>query len=132
MNVDLAPVLARLREAWPELLAAYAFGSRVSGTARHDSDLDLAVLLPGRADPIRLFELSGPLADVVGCPVDLLDLRSASTVMQWQVVHTGQRLWAQPLEADLFECLVRSEKLALDEARAPLIDDILRRGRVHA
>ena len=33
-------------QAWlPGLLAVYGFGSRVQGTARPDSDLDMAVLL---------------------------------------------------------------------------------------
>ena len=37
------PAIVRLlRERLPSLLAVHAFGSRVQGTARHDSDLDLA------------------------------------------------------------------------------------------
>jgi len=74
------------------LMAVYAFGSRTQGTAGPHSDLDLAVLVAGYADPLALWALSGDLADVAGCPVDLLDLRAASTVMQHQVITTGQRL----------------------------------------
>jgi uncharacterized protein len=127
------PVVSALRAAWPDALAVYAFGSRVGGEARADSDLDLAVLLPGYADPLALWSLGGDLAATLGCDIDLLDLRSASTVMQHQVLTTGQRLWARDaLAADLFECYVMSEKLDLDAARAPLLADIQREGRIHA
>lgn len=128
---ETGPVVQMLRAAWPEVLAVYAFGSRVSGTAQADSDLDLAVLVAGYADPLQLWELSGLLADVVGCHVDLLDLRAASTVMQYQVLTTGLRLWARDPEAGLFECYVMSEKLAFDEARAGLLADIARDGSIY-
>ena len=70
-----------LQAQLPGLLAVYAFGSRVHGVATPQSDLDLAVLVAGYADVHQLWSLSGELADVAGCPVDLLDLRAASTVM---------------------------------------------------
>ncbi len=75
--------------------------------------------------------MAGKLADVVGCPMDLLDLRAASTVMQYQVITTGQRLWSVGLPVGLFETYVLSEKMALDEARAPLMADIQRTGKIH-
>jgi uncharacterized protein len=78
-----------------------------------------------------LWDVSAQLADRLGCEVDLLDLRAASTVMQYQVLQTGRRLWGDALQAGLFECYVLSEKLALDEARAPLLRDIERRGSVY-
>lgn len=116
----------------PELLAIYAFGSRVQGTADARSDLDLAVLVAGYADPQTLWELSGALAELAGCPVDLLDLRAASTVMQHQILTTGQRWWARDAQAALFEAAMLSEKTALDTARAGLLADLQREGRIHA
>lgn len=125
-------VVPALRAAFPEALAVYAFGSRAQGVARADSDLDLAMLQPGYADPLALWSLGGELAAALGCDVDLLDLRAASTVMQHQVLTTGQRLWARDaLAAGLFECYVLSEKLDLDAARAPLLADIQREGSIH-
>lgn len=126
------PVLAAIGARFPQTIAVYAFGSQVSGTAGRDSDLDLAVLVAGYADPLTLWELASELADVCGCPVDLLDLRAASTVMQYQVITTGQRLWSTGLDAGLFECYVLSEKTALDTARAPLMADIQATGKIHA
>ncbi len=113
------------------LLGIYAFGSRTRGTAGPDSDLDLAVLVAGYADPVALWQLAGDLADVAGCPVDLLDLRAASTVMQYQVITTGQRWWAADATAPLFEAAMLSEKTELDSARAKLMAIIGLEGKVH-
>lgn len=115
----------------PGLLGIYAFGSRTRGTAGPDSDLDLAVLVAGYADPVALWQLAGDLADVAGCPVDLLDLRAASTVMQHQVITTGQRWWAADATAPLFEAAMLSEKTELDSARAKLMAIIGLEGKVH-
>jgi predicted nucleotidyltransferase len=125
-------LVALIRTRFPLTLAIYAFGSQVQGNANAKSDLDLAVLVAGYADPLALWDVSGQLADVAGCQVDLLDLRAASTVMQYQVITTGRRLWSAGLQADLFECFVLSEKTALDEARAPLLADIAATGRIYA
>ena len=116
-------VVPILQARVPQLLAIYAFGSRVTGTAGPESDLDLAVLVAGYADPLALFELAGDLAEVVGCAVDLLDMRAASTVMQYQIMTTGQRWWASDVQAALFEAMVLSEKTALDAARAGVLSD---------
>lgn len=125
-------LVALIRTRFPLTLAIHAFGSQVQGNANAKSDLDLAVLVAGYADPLALWDVSGQLADVAGCQVDLLDLRAASTVMQYQVITTGRRLWSAGLQADLFECFVLSEKTALDEARAPLLADIAATGRIYA
>lgn len=132
--MDALPVAAlvdHLRRHLPALLAVYGFGSRVQGMAGADSDLDLAVLVAGRADVLQLWSLSGDLADLAGCPVDLIDLRSASTVMQYQVITTGQRWWTLDSQAALWEAAVLSDKTELDEARRPLLEDIAREGRIH-
>lgn len=120
-----------LRAQLPALLAVYAFGSQVQGTATPHSDLDLAVLVAGYADVHQLWQLSGELADVAGCAVDLLDLRAASTVMQYQVITQGVRWWAQDAQAALFESAVLSEKTDLDAARAGLLADIQQCGSVY-
>lgn len=124
-------LVAKLQEAVPELLAIYAFGSQIQGSARPDSDLDLAVLVAGYADPVALWTLTSDLAEIAGCEVDLLDFRAASTVMQHQILTTGKRWWAKDAQASLFECAVLSEKTALDEARAGLLTDMQAEGRIY-
>jgi uncharacterized protein len=131
LTLDASAVVALIRERIPGILGIYAFGSRVNGTSNQESDLDLAVLVEGYADSVQLWELTGPLADLVLCPVDLLDFRAASTVMQHQILTTGTRLFVQDVRADLFEVAVLSEKTNLDEATADLIADITRSGSVY-
>ena len=131
----MAPaVVGLLQKNLPNLLAIYAFGSRIQNqgqAARADSDLDLAVLLEGYGDPVTLFHLSGSLADMAGCPVDLLDIRAASTVMQYQILTLGTAWWRKDVQAGLFEAAMLSEKMALNEARAGLIRDVSQRGSVY-
>lgn len=137
MPIDLhlldsdGPVVNALRDKWPNALAIYAFGSQVQGHANATSDLDLAILLGGYAVPLALWDTAGTISDIVGCEVDLLDLRAASTVMQYQVITTGKRLWNADVQAGLFECFVLSEKTALDTARAPLMQDIATSGKIY-
>ena len=124
-------LVAKLQSQLPNLLAVYGFGSRVQGTARLESDLDMAVLVAGHADVVLLWGLAGELADIAGCTVDLLDLRVASTVMQHQIITTGVRWWALDAQAALFESAILSQKTALDTARAGLLGDVQKRGSVY-
>ena len=88
-------------------------------------------MVEGKINPVTLWTLADQLADVVGCPVDLLDLRTASTVMQYQIITTGRRLWRRDHQASLYESFILSEKTALDEARAPLMAIIQREGTIY-
>ncbi len=124
-------IVRLLRQRLDGLLAVHGFGSRVQGHASRDSDLDVAVLVTGYADPLQLWELSGELSDLAGCSVDLLDLRAASTVMQYQVLTTGVRWWAANAEATEVELAMLSEKFDLDLSRQALLRDIQSRGRVY-
>jgi predicted nucleotidyltransferase len=124
-------IIQTLQTRVPKLMAIYAFGSRVQGTAGPTSDLDLAVLVAGYADTLALWQLAGDLADIAACPVDLLDLRAASTVMQHQIITTGERWWASDAQAALYEAAVLSDKTELDTARAGLLADIQRTGTIH-
>jgi predicted nucleotidyltransferase len=132
--MDTAPLLLQLQQRLPKLMAVYAFGSRFehSGVLAHThSDLDLAVLVEAYSDPVTLFELASELADITHCPVDLLDFRAASTVMQNQILTRGRRLWAKDVRAGLFEAAMLNEKIYLDQMRQALILDVQKRGAVH-
>ncbi len=125
-------IISELKTALPEAIAIYAFGSRIQNTAHSDSDLDLAVLNAGYVDPLLLWQLANQLADKLTFEVDLLDLRAATTVMQYQVITTGRLLWGEKLAVGLFECFILSEKTELDSARAELLNDIMKSGQVYA
>lgn len=124
---DCPHIVATLQAALPNLLAVYLFGSHAQGTAGPDSDIDIAVLVAGKLAPLQLWEL----AQTIGDNVDLLDLRSASTVMQYQIITTGQQLWTKDAQAALYESAILSDKTELNSARAALLADIQREGTVY-
>lgn len=129
--MNLAKAQAHLQASLTDLMAIYLFGSQASGDANADSDVDLSVLVRGKVDPVRLWELAAELADIVGLPVDLVDLRAASTVMQYQIITTGRPLWSCGADARLYEVFILGEKTNLDQARAGLINDIYKDGLIH-
>lgn len=126
-----ASLVPFLRERIPSLSAVWVFGSRASGDDGPESDLDVAILADEPQDPVALWELSGELEDRLGVPVDLVDLRCATTVLQYQVVTKGDRVWARDSGAALYEAFILSERTALEEARRPLLEEIRREGRIH-
>ncbi|WP_457798982.1 type VII toxin-antitoxin system MntA family adenylyltransferase antitoxin [Methylocystis sp. S23] len=131
MKFDESAVVAHLRKRLPDAMAVYLFGSVASGDAGPESDVDLAVLNDGPLDPVFVWDIACELANVVDAHVDLVDLRTASTVLQHQIVAKGRRLWARDVGADIYEAFILSEKTALDERNAGLYADILREGRVY-
>ncbi|MHB8570886.1 MAG: type VII toxin-antitoxin system MntA family adenylyltransferase antitoxin [Metallibacterium sp.] len=84
----LRAVLAR----HPQVNFAMLFGSLARGTARPDSDLDLAV---GADRPLRsdeIIALIGDLATASGRPVDLIDLADAGEPLLGQILAHGVRV----------------------------------------
>lgn len=125
-------IVTAVLEVIPATQALYLFGSRARGCERPDSDLDLGVLVAGKAGAAELWDRAQELAVRFNLDVDLVDLRAASTVMQHQVITSGRRLFAAPgQEVDRFEIFVLKEMTDLNEARAGVMADIVREGRVH-
>lgn len=130
-TVNYPLIVALLQSRFANLLAVYAFGSQVSGEADQNSDLDLAVLVAGYADPIDLWDISSDLAELLHCEVDLLDFRAASTVMQYQILTKGQRFYTVDPMVGSYEASLLSEMTTLNEARAGLLADIKKDGAVY-
>jgi predicted nucleotidyltransferase len=96
-------LLDRLRDAADRLfsgypvLAAYAFGSRVSGRPRIESDLDVGYYLEGYRTGQRLslreeLLLASALSDAVGVEVDLRNLGDAPLEVRGRVLEDGVRI----------------------------------------
>jgi predicted nucleotidyltransferase len=125
-------ILAAVREELPELRRLYLFGSRASGDEGPDSDLDIAVVLDGPANLVRLWEAGENIASRLDVDVDLIDLLVADTVLKYQIVTNGKRLFAaDPVDAERYEIFILNDMMDLNEARAPLIAEIIREGRVY-
>ncbi len=122
-----------VRKAVPNLIALYRFGSQAAGEARPESDVDLAILAAEPCAPQRLLELREELAALLHRDVDLVDLRTASTVLRMQVLAHGECLDSEcDLAREQFEDMVYASYARLNEERRGILDDIRARGAVYA
>jgi predicted nucleotidyltransferase len=81
------------------ILAAYAFGSRVSGRPGPASDLDVGyylddVQVASPLGPRQEMSLAAALGDEVGVPVDLRDLSEAPLELRGRVLEEGVRVYS--------------------------------------
>ncbi len=125
-------IVRMLREALPDLLAVYRFGSTAAGMAIRDSDLDLAVLCSDPLAPERRWDVQETLAVALRLPVDLVDLRSASTVMRVQVLQSAVLLWeADSYARERFEVSALSAYAYLNEERREILRQVTKEGTVY-
>ena len=129
-------LVREVRARVPSLQAAYLFGSVVSGDARPDSDIDLALLLPPAESvaigSLAMSDLRFDLESIAGRPVDLINLRRVSTVFQHRIVATGQPVAVADRRALAeFEMLTMSLYQKLNEERADILADIAATGTVY-
>ena len=131
MNVE-ETTITLLCDAIPDVWAIYIFGSLERGDQDAESDVDVGVLGPVSLGPTRVFDLAQQLAAVIHRDVDLLDLRSATTVMRMQVVSTGRCVYScDEVKRKEFEMLVYSSYARLNEERREILKDIAARGTVY-
>jgi uncharacterized protein len=102
-----------LREAPKDLVAAYLFGSVARGTARLDSDVDLAVLFanaPASTLSAQPFALEDNLCAQLGRPVQIVVLNSAPPDLAFRVLREGRLILDRDSAARArFEVRTRNE-----------------------
>jgi predicted nucleotidyltransferase len=134
MTVDGIPeqkIISFLREKIdPDLI--YLFGSQAQGTARPESDVDIAYLGNSSLAPYERFMLAQELSRLIGKPVDLIDLSESTTVFQAQVVGSGKSIYcSDETKRMYFEMKVLKMYARLNEERAPILDKIKESGSVY-
>lgn len=88
LNRTIIAVLNR----YPLIRLAILFGSVAAGTARTDSDLDLAVDAGQPLTASDKMSLISELAESTGRPVDLVDIQTAGEPLTGQILKYGIRL----------------------------------------
>jgi uncharacterized protein len=100
------------------VVAVYLFGSMARGTAKADSDVDIAVLFssapPPRLDGPR-FDLEGDLERALGRRVDFVVLNDAPVDLRIRVLRDGRLLLDRdPATRIAFEVGTRNEAFDLE------------------
>lgn len=113
--------------------AIYLFGSYGTDDERPESDVDIAILLaPGQAKQAGGFALSAmhlALEAELHKPVDVINLRQVSTVLQKEVIAAGRCIYcADPYAVDEFEMLTLSYYQQLHDECQEIIQSVLEGG----
>lgn len=119
----------------PKLNASYLiiFGSFAKNTMHPNSDLDIAFFSQETSySPYEIFLIAQELADILKMDVDLVDLKSASTVFKAQIYTTGTVIFAKD------ENLLRSHQMTalsmyakLNEEREVILKKIQESGTIY-
>jgi predicted nucleotidyltransferase len=115
-----------IKQLIPNVRLVYLFGSQADGSATPSSDMDIAVLPETKLAPIARFDLEQTLAIKLNQDVDLVDLLTASTVLQNQVIMHGELLLGSENEQTKFEMQVMSMYQHLNEERAGILQEFLK------
>lgn len=94
---DMAVIerLSQLLASEPDVTFATLFGSVAEGRQRVDSDVDVAVLADRPLARERKQQLIEKLAIESGRPVDLVDLRTAGTILLRSALLRGKKLFCR-------------------------------------
>lgn len=116
----------------PDVVGIYCFGSLGSKYETQASDMDLAVLHTNKLSSHVQWDLSQAIAYVVKKDVDLIDLLAASTVLRFQVISTGQRVYCRDIKVcELFEMYVYSSYVRFNDERREILESIKKTGRIY-
>lgn len=118
-------IVSAIQSLIPEVRCIYLFGSYADGSQTDTSDIDIAVLCPSKINPLKRWDMQEALARQFNRDVDLVDLLSASTVMQFQIIKHGLCLFSVENESTKFEMQVMSMYQHLNIERAAILDELM-------
>jgi uncharacterized protein len=121
---------------YPATQGIYLFGSYQTEDEWPDSDVDIAVLLPHDVAKdekhMAVSQCRNRLSDELNKEVDLVNVRLASTVFQFQIVSTGRLLHATDEKAvQEFEMLTISLYQKLNDERRMILEEFYRTRRAY-
>ncbi len=135
-NDKIEFIIKTVLHYYPTVQGIYLFGSYLTEDEWKDSDVDIALLLPHelakREGALAVSECRHALEDELEKPVDLLNARLVSTVMQMQIVTTGRLLYTgDEYTVQEFEMLTFSYYQKLNEERREILEAFQATGRAY-
>ena len=122
---DCQLIVQELRTQLPDIQLIYVFGSRGDGSHTSSSDWDIAFLWNNKLDNMTRWELAQTLAAKLNQEVDLVDVLTASTVFNMQVVSKGQLLYGDKNTQHLHEAKIYSMYGRLQESRQGILNQFI-------
>jgi uncharacterized protein len=130
--VDPAEVARVVEEIFPEALGVWVYGSFADGSARRDSDVDIAILPDQPIDSWSRFERAQDVAARLHRDVDLVDLNVVSDLLCYEATARGIRVAARdPERCDQFEVTSMAKYLDQRHMLRGWMQDIQDRGTVY-
>lgn len=122
---------------YPDTEAIYLFGTYGTADETGESDADIALLLPFlQAKSVKNLAMSPcchALEDALQRTVDLINLRTANTVFQHEIIRDGRIIYKTgDYAVDCFEMFVMSSYQKLNEERAGILREVMQSGRILA
>jgi len=115
-----------------KLEGVYLFGSRAQKTATKISDWDFGFLCREEHIEEIVWNIRTSLETKYDVSVDLVDLYKSNTILQIQVIKTGELIWEGNLnKVREFEYLTLSYYQKLNDERADILKDIKLRGNIY-
>ena len=125
--------MGRVVEAlFPEALGVWIYGSVADGTARADSDIDIAILPDRPIDGWERHERAAEIGARLHREVDLVDLRTVPPVLRFEVFANGRRVAGRdPSTCNFFETTAVSAYQRLNIERREVFAAIRERGTIY-
>ena len=122
------PVINEIRSNLQGVVAIYLFGSFGSERQNAKSDIDLAFLSKDKFTKERCWHVAQKIAVKMQRDVDLVDLKAANTVLNFQILNEGKRIWVaeeERLFADNYETSLFGQYQHLQAERQEVVDQFV-------
>jgi len=126
LNIDSKIINQTLKQYIPNLKAIYIFGSFAQNQQNSSSDLDIAILADKKLNNIKRWEIATKLANKLNIDIDLVDLLEANTILKFQIISKGKRIYGEGFEIEKFEMIAISQYQNFIAERQPIVDEILK------
>ena len=121
----LENLITEINSKFPNVRGIYQFGSSLDYDLEDCNDVDIAVLLDSKLPELICLEFQNDLSLSTSKKIDLIQLRTVSTVFQHEIFTKGKRIYALSESfCDDYEAINLSLYQKLNEERAEILEEV--------